>query len=751
MNAMSRYSRLVAAVACAAVLVGCDSVKDVREAPYTEVPPDRGLIAGTIIGLGTARAVQLRYNGTPACLVNDPAFPNDPTKRIPSDCRFYGYGNNSESSFSFGSFDVGTPYNITVARSPLGKTCTVANATGTVGNLNAPAPVVTCTPDPAVARYSLTVNTTAISGFPDARVTLTTEDGVTQMNAAGQSSVTFADALFNSGTDLPLFQYGITATYPTLVAGKTITNYCTFTPVTTGVNTLTFGGKNLNAADEIVVPAGDVTATVSGCTFPVNVTVGYNGTPAVTTIPAGMQLGLRNHFTREIIQTLDVSGTYSNATVLTFPTQLPANEQSQYELEVIQQPDGHHCVVSGQVTDRTTMINAAGGNVTGPTGSLVMFVDPRVLQWWTSGNRIVRCRALPAAESRLTGTYRRDRSNPTIAQATADPPAIPPQAGEFLTFFDDGTFLYSINWSGVTTCPPSTTDFPVCDPVPANPANARFPGENGPNQQPALGNVFAGTGVVHGFYAYDPVAGTIVFTAFTASNIFPSNFGLNGAPGYATVTAPATVGAGASVGTVTATSFVKTGGSPSQISLTFTGNKPAASPGGATLSGSKTEVWNMTEPESIPGELTGAWVSADHLRMFTFDKGPVEFFHGGVNGLPTLQAACFFVDDDSTQSGGTFIRRSGQTGNCTPSGSAGNTRDVPHWATTGAMTMPRIPPGYNGRFPGSVAVFDSRPTSPVIFSVTPGTGGAPDVLTVQATLFGTPIDQPVSFMRDSAN
>jgi hypothetical protein len=67
------------------------------------------------------------------------------------------------------------------------------------------------------------------------------------------------------------------------------------------------------------------------------------------------------------------------------------------------------------------------------------------------------------------------------------------------------------------------------------------------------------------------------------------------------------------------------------------------------------------------------------------------------------------------------------------------------------MTMPRIPPGYNGRFPGSVAVFDSRPTSPVIFSVTPGAGGAPDVLTVQATLFGTPIDQPVSFTRDSAN
>jgi hypothetical protein len=159
----------------------------------------------------------------------------------------------------------------------------------------------------------------------------------------------------------------------------------------------------------------------------------------------------------------------------------------------------------------------------------------------------------------------------------------------------------------------------------------------------------------------------------------------------------------------------------------------------------------MTEPPSVAGELTGAWISADHLRMFTFDKGPVEFFHGGVNGLPTLQAACFFIDDDSTQSGGTFIRRSGQTGNCTPSGSAGNTRDVPHWAVTGAMTMPRIPPGYNGRFPGSVAVFDSRPTSPVIFSVTPGVGGGPDVLTVQATLFGTPIDQPVSFTRDTAN
>src|SRR5678815_2441695 len=101
-------------------------------------------------------------------------------------------------------------------------------------------------------------------------------------------------------------RYGLAATYPTLNAGKTITNYCTFTPVTTGASTLTFGGKNLNASDEIVLPAGDVTATVSGCTFPVNVTVGYNGTPAVTTIPgSGMQLGLLNHFTRQIEQTLN--------------------------------------------------------------------------------------------------------------------------------------------------------------------------------------------------------------------------------------------------------------------------------------------------------------------------------------------------------------------------------------------------------------------------------------------------------------
>ena len=51
-------------------------------------------------------------------------------------------------------------------------------------------------------------------------------------------------------------------------------------------------------------------------------------------------------------------------------------------------------------------------------------------------------------------------------------------------------------------------------------------------------------------------------------------------------------------------------------------------------------------------------------------------------------------------------------------------------------TFPRVPPSFIGKFPGSLAQFDNRPTSPNVFSVVPGAAGTPDTLTVQGTLNG---------------
>src|SRR5690606_28889055 len=56
-------SRLLATALCGAALAGCDSITDVREAPYTEVPAQTAVLGGTIQGLGGLRPLVLQNNG----------------------------------------------------------------------------------------------------------------------------------------------------------------------------------------------------------------------------------------------------------------------------------------------------------------------------------------------------------------------------------------------------------------------------------------------------------------------------------------------------------------------------------------------------------------------------------------------------------------------------------------------------------------------------------------------------------------
>jgi hypothetical protein len=356
---------------------------------------------------------------------------------------------------------------------------------------------------------------------------------------------------------------------------------------------------------------------------------------------------------------------------------------------------------------------------------------------------------------------------------------VPIRAREFLTFFDDGTFLWGLNHppSAQTTCPnPFTvtggTQFPNC--TPATPV--RNPGESGPTSAAANGNFAAASGVNHGFYSYDPVAKTIAFVVTNASNIFPTYQGLNGAPGYTLLPAGSTMATSVR-GQVTANNVTKTAAdpltdTPGKISISFgpgarqlqrpqtTGNTVVS----AHLGSAQTQTWNMTEPVSIPGEIAGAWSTPDHTRVFVYDKSTFYGFHMGINGLPTLQDACFLVSDLSTQMEGQLIRH-GSTGTCVPgaavlANSDANRiaayRDVPYFQGT-QKTMPKLPSGYHGAFPGSQASLDGRPASPSNFVVAPDdydpSPSDPNVLKVQATSNGVPLaDQPpIYWTREAAN
>jgi hypothetical protein len=262
------------------MLAGCDSAADLVEPPRPVVPPQNVVLQGSITGLGTRRPVVLQYNGQDMCVETQSAS----MEGIP--CRFFGIAGQLTSTFSFGSLPVGTAYAITVKTQPFGKICSVANAIGVLGAAAA-APAVSCVNDPAVPRHAVTVHIAPdVAQIPGARVMLRTEEGVQERPAFGATSITFADALFDSQISLPVFKWFVTATS---TEGGTI-NHC---KVAGGTN------ENFDAAgqDTTVPPSGPVdNVQVTSCSFAVTAAVAYQaaaGQPALPMPPDGMELALR--------------------------------------------------------------------------------------------------------------------------------------------------------------------------------------------------------------------------------------------------------------------------------------------------------------------------------------------------------------------------------------------------------------------------------------------------------------------------
>jgi hypothetical protein len=556
----------------------------------------------------------------------------------------------------------------------------------------------------------------------------------------------------NTGTNLPLFGYKLTATTETTPGDRTTAKFCTFTATAA----LTVSGRNLSTAggaEAAVVPTGPVTVALASCAFTVTANVQYNGTPAQTMPAGGMTIALRNHLTGVDEQTLPVAA--FSATNLSFPVPVQAHSKAIYELVVPEsgQPAGMRCVVAGTTTTIADTASTTAGQtaaLTAPTAAAVLLVDPDNTDWWAFTGRQVRCRAKPAAPNVLSGTF---QTNARIGNQTNTGTATVPARAwgrprEFLTFFPDGTFLYGLKADSAVT-------------------SANFPNETFPTALTAVrSNWGASSGVTHGFYNYNSAAGTIVFTVLTSTITNPgtpgtSGRGLTGMPGFAG-------------GAVTASSVVKnTAVSPATLSLTFTttvAGAPTTPPTPPNPPIVTTRVWPMTAAEQIPGQLTGTWITADHRRMFNYHGGYTFAFHMGVNGLGNLQDLCMIPGDGSTQSAGIFTRHAGNAtdGNffapiytCTPGvnnpGTAnvfGRLFDLPHYAvknsTPGGIglgpTTPRLPPAFVGRFPGTNTQLDARPNSPVNFQVVPGN---PDTLTVRNTLNGVPIELPITFIRQT--
>ncbi len=616
---------MAAALVYGVLLAGCNAASD---DPLTAAPAQTVVLQGTVTGLGTRRPLVLQYNGSDMCI--NPAAPAGP--RV--ECRFFGVLNQQTSAFSFGALPVGTPYNITVKTQPFGKQCTVANGAGTLSTT--PASItVTCVNDAAVPRYSISGSVPAgVAALPGAKVLLTTEDGVQETMLNGATTFQFSQALFDSGSNLPVFTYAITATYAG-TDGKV--NNCTV-----------INGTNVAVDGSATSPAGNVNAVqIVACTFPVSVTVGYSGTPATALGAGGMTLELRDPATgssavvRDPVSGLDATVPPLNInsfTTASFSQQVLSNPAAIYDLVITGQPAGQTCVV-GSATQLTQ-------------GSAVLLLNPADAAngFFTSKN--VRCRANPPVAGQLRGTYQQTSivtTTVTRTVGTGSPVAtvtpVTTANRNFLTFFEDGTFLYGVHATG--------------------------------------GNCNANCGVEHGFYAYNSAAGSITFTplvdTITGNNANRLSSG----------------GAAANL-----TSVVKTPGGAGQITARFNSTSPVTTTtteaGTTTITtASSVTDWRLDPPESIDGQMTGAWATADHRRVWVYDGSRYAGFHAGVNGLGNAQDACFPIDDPAVLSG-TFTRRGNGTTCQLGSGSGSNifTLDIPN-----GSTVPRLPEGYVGKWP----------------------------------------------------
>jgi len=644
MKSLMGCSAMVAVAACA-VLAGCNAVEDVQPEPPGLAPVQTAVLQGKISGLGSRRPVVLQYNGEDVCV--DPAAPSGP----PVACRFFGVLGQQISTFSFGSLPVGTPYNVTVKTQPFAEICTVANGTGVL--VTAPTSImVTCVNDPAVPRYTVRGTIApAVAAIQGLKVMLSTEEGTREIAATGRTSFEFPAAVFDSQynaapdqLNLPVFGYAVTATAPAPGDGSPVNNCA----VSNGTNIATDG--SVTAA-----PTADVNGVaVTSCSFTVQVRADYSaaaGQPTLAMPAGGLTVALRDPVSGLNVQSVNVPAFGS---LVAFPGGVYSNSQALYELVVTGQPTGMTCIpgfgigVPGSTpTDAgaVLLLQPAAGTVPG--------------SWLIT--RSVRCRASPAAEQQLRGAWQQ------AAVTTTDGATVTTTNRNFLTFFEDGTFLYGLHATG-----------PGCN---------------------------IACGVQHGFYAWNPVSSQLAFTVFTdtVTGVNPHQL-------------PAAL-----------TDVARLPGAHAQITATFNASTN----------------WLLTEPPSIPGQMTGAWATADHRRMWIYEGNRYAGFHAGVNGLGNAQDACFPIDPPSAQTG--FFTRRGnattcQLGDGAPSVTGIFTMEVPN-----ASTTPRAPAGFIGGWPQARSNADGRPSSPVLFAIAPGT---PDTLAVQDTLYdGTPVNPPIVLMR----
>lgn len=742
----SRYRIAAAALLGGMALAACDSIKDVREEPNTELPQHQVVLAGKVYGLGIRRSVVLQ-NGTGA---------DATTELVQAGLGEPIGARGRETRFSFGTLAEGTAYNITVRADlvPYGKTCAISNGSGTI-TYNPSDPLqgapqnieVVCQNDPAIARHDIRVDTPEpFRSAAGAKVTLLTEEGEFTADPKDAADgdpdyVWFRDAVVTlpaSGV-LP-FQNIITATTETgSTATLRLVNRCavanhTFpspvgvgadvTNVSVGACAFTVGGTDASGgAVKYSLPVGVATASPMG---PGGLTLELkypNGDPVPSAGSPTTEVNVAAFGSNFTFATPVTSGSECPVTP-PGEAPIPCEVRGFYEVVVKSQPAGQVCLVASSTVGllgplfpgnpTTPAVATYSGNTNWGNAANLYLLNESVAtgSFPTSPSNYtglrVYCRDVPVADRQLRGTYQ--VTNMTTYAAGAVSASLPwspaytarREYSHILTLFDDGTFLFGAH---------TASD--------------------------AVNSVNVSNHAEHGFYDWDPtnlgggaVAGAkLRFTVHADTNTgavtAPLAAGISAAEGPVytggTLAAGTTCAFSAATSPVTIkhqvlTNVVLGGGAQRTITGRF-GPDGAPTPRCAVTAARDIE---FREPLSVPAQLTGSWIARDHLRFWTFNFDTSVVYHVGANGYPNVQDTCLKVEDYTVPSGTYVPSTGGGAVYCNPVGSAfqSNLSSLAH--SPPPLLQARLP-GWQGYLPGTELGGGSsaRSPSPVYFHIAP--------------------------------
>jgi hypothetical protein len=264
-----------------------------------------------------------------------------------------------------------------------------------------------------------------------------------------------------------------------------------------------------------------------------------------------------------------------------------------------------------------------------------------------------------------------------------------------LTLFDDGTFLFGAHTAG-----------------------------------DAFNSTSVANHVEYGFYDYAPntvidannaVAGnklrlTIHVDANTGALTGPLASGLNPVEG------PRNVGTGQAAVRHQVLTGLTFGTVPGTTRRTLVGT---FGPDGSTAT-TASRLMEFEEPESIAGQMTGAWIPQDHRGSWVFNADTTWGYHAGVeSGYANIQNNCFKMDDYTVPSGQYVVTSGANLTYCAPVGQVFNSLQGSVAHSPVPLLQTRLP-GWRGWMAGSElgGASTARSPSPVYFVIAPAAGFA---------------------------